>query len=257
MVDIDSTLTAAIIVIGDEILSGRTHDTNVNYIAKRLVSCGIDLKEVRIIPDDESEIIDAVNTLRHKYTYVFTTGGIGYTHDDITASSIAKAFGRKSVVHLESEKMIQDFYGDRINDARLSMAMMPENVELILNPISGAPSFYIENVFVMAGMPSVMYGMFEFVVTRLKKGVVVLSNTLKSSVVEGMMAPELFNIQNKYKTVSIGSYPFYNPPNVGTSIVLKSRDNKALSNATKDVYFMLKKHNVEIDTDFDFPVELF
>ncbi|CAO5680821.1 MAG: Putative competence-damage inducible protein [Holosporales bacterium] len=249
-----SSLTAAILVIGDEILSGRTQDTNVRTIAKRLLNLGIDLKEVRIIPDDENEIIDAVNILREKYTYLFTTGGIGATHDDITMPSIAKAFGRKVVINEEASAAIVHHYGDHINDIRMRMAYMPENVKLIQNPVSGVPTFYIENVFVLAGMPSVMVGMFDFVENILEKGQKILTNTITSSVVEGVMAKDLEAIQKNFETVSIGSYPFYDYPNIGASIVLRSRDADHLKKATEVVFSMLISHGgtpqTELEVDF-------
>jgi molybdenum cofactor synthesis domain-containing protein len=248
-------LTAAIIIIGDEILSGRTQDTNVQFIAKRFENLGIELKEVRIIPDDEETIISAVNLARAKYTYVITTGGIGATHDDITVAAIAKAFDRPLVVNEEAHKAILEFYGDRINDIRLRMAKMPEGVNLIQNPVSGVPTFYIENVFVLAGMPSVMRGMFDFVENILETGPKVLTNTLTSSVVEGIMAKDLESIQQNFKDVSIGSYPFYDYPNIGASIVLRSKDEGLLKKASKVVYDMLLSHNgkpeLQLDVTFD------
>lgn len=230
--------TAAILIIGDEILSGRTQDTNVRTIAHFLNDLGIDLKEVRIVPDQKEEIIEAVNVLRHKYSYLFTTGGIGSTHDDITIPCIAEAFDTPLVMNEEATKIIQEHYGDHLNDIRLSMAYMPANALLIHNPVSKVPSFYIENVFVLAGMPSVMKGMLEFVKSCLESGPKVFVNTLTSSVVEGVLAKELESIQQQYSDVTIGSYPFYNYPDIGTSIVLRSRNVDALVDASKKVYQM-------------------
>ncbi len=242
---IESSLTAAILIIGDEILSGRTQDTNVKTIANKLNALGIDLKEVRIVPDEENEIIEAVNILRKKYIYLFTTGGIGATHDDITVASIAKAFGRKLVVNEEASNAIIHHYGKHINDIRLQMAYMPENVTLIQNPVSGVPTFYIDNVFVLAGMPSVMVGMFDMVQNILQKGQKILTKTVTSSIVEGIMANDLATIQNNFNTVSIGSYPFYNYPKIGASIVLRSRDQNKLTEATKAVTHMIKRYGIE------------
>lgn len=232
-------LTAAILIIGDEILSGRTQDTNVRFIAKRLVDLGIDLKEVRVIPDDEKEIIEAVNCLRQKYSYLFTTGGIGGTHDDITVESIAKAFNRPLIEHKEVTKAIIEHYKDQITDTRMSLALMPENVKLIQNPVSGVPTFFIENVFVLAGMPSVMVGMFDFVENHLQKGQKTFSNTITSSIVEGVMGGKLEDIQLLFTNVSIGSYPFYDYPKIGSSIVVKSKNIEDLKKASKMVYDML------------------
>lgn len=234
----DNMLTLGILIIGDEILSGRTQDTNIKTIADFVAPLGIDIKEVRIVPDKEDMIIEAVNILRARYTYVITTGGIGSTHDDITFASIAKAFDVPLEKNEAAVKIIQDHYQDKLNDIRLRMAWLPQGGQLIQNPVSKVPSCFIDNVFILAGMPSVMKGMLECVGTHLEKGVKVCMNTLTSAVVEGILTDALSDIQDKYPTVSIGSYPFYNYPNIGTSIVLRSRDLDDLKAASKDVFDM-------------------
>lgn len=238
-------ITAAILIIGDEILSGRTQDINVSYIAQRLGELGIDLIEVRIVPDKEDHIGEAVNTLRERYAYVFTTGGIGATHDDITAASIAKAFNRNFVENEEALRILQDHYKERFNSIRRRMALMPEGITLIQNPVSGAPSFRIENVFVLAGMPTVMKGMFESLTPQLKCGALVFMSSVKSDVLEGNIADALAAIQNRYPMLAIGSYPFYQLPHVGTTLVLRGRDKELLTQATNEVIEMVKSFGAE------------
>ena len=239
--------TAAIIVIGNEILSGRTQDTNVSYIGKKLAAAGIDLLEVRVIPDDEERIIKTLNDMCPNYTYVFTTGGIGATHDDITAACIAKAFGRKFVENQEALKIITEHYKDKyyqdqelFNGNRSRMAMMPEGVTLIENPVSKAPAFQIENVYVLAGMPSVMQGMLECVLPTLEKGDPFFYNTVTSNLLEGTIAEKLTEIQNAYPGISIGSYPFYQVPNIGTSLVIRGQDKEMIQQATDTIVEMVK-----------------
>jgi molybdenum cofactor synthesis domain-containing protein len=229
----ESNPTAAILIIGNEILSGRTKDTNINFIANELIELGIDLKEVRVVEDDEHAIVEGVNTLREKFTYVFTTGGIGFTHDDITSACIAKAFGRDTYIDPEIETRIANHYKETLNDSRLSMARVPVGISgLVENPVSHVPSFYIENVFVLAGMPSVMRGMFQSLKPLLKTGKRVKSVGIRSSVLEGMIAVDLQKLQDDFPSVSIGSYPFYeydDPKNRGTVLVARSRDYDALT----------------------------
>ncbi len=223
------TPTAAILVIGNEILSGRTHDTNVKYIAERLKNAGIQLLEVRIIPDHEDMIVDTVNTLRQRYVYVFTTGGIGATHDDITAASIAKAFDRPLIEHEGALAALIAHYQERLNDNRRRMAMMPANCGYIANPVSGAWGFYVENVYCLAGMPSVMQAMFNEVLPTLKGGVPFISQTITCDLLEGDIAHALAAIQTNHPCVDIGSYPFYrNPLDIGVSFVVQGQDNVAL-----------------------------
>lgn len=204
-------VTAAILAIGDELLSGRTRDANIHYLAGWLTERAIALKEVRIVADDEAQIIDALNALRAKYDYVFTSGGIGPTHDDITYEAVAKAFGRKAVEHEGAAKMIAEWYkskGEEMTPARRRMALMPEGVELIANPVSGAPGVKIDNVFVMAGVPRIFQAMLNAVDTALTRGVQVHSRSVTAlSLPESKLAEQLLAIQNALKGVSLGSYP--------------------------------------------------
>lgn len=236
--------TAAIIIIGNEILSGRTQDTNIAYIGKKLAGVGVDLLEVRVIPDEEDRIINTVNEIRQHYTYVFTTGGIGSTHDDITAASIAKAFQRPLVENKEVSKILEEHYKEHLNGSRRRMAMMPENITLIENPVSKAPSFQIENVFVLAGMPSVMQGMLECVLPRLTTGKPFYYNTVTSNIREGTIAEKLTEVQNQHPNVSIGSYPFYKISDIGTSLVIRGQNKELITKATDAVIAMVESFGI-------------
>jgi len=217
--------TAAVLVIGDEILSGRTQDTNTNTIAKFLAALGIDLKEARVVPDAEAEIVAALNALRARYTYVFTTGGIGPTHDDITADAVAKAFGVGIDYHPEALKLMAPRYKPgEFNEMRKRMARTPDGASLILNSVSAAPGFQIGNVFVMAGVPMIMRAMLEDVAPRLAKGAVVVSATVAAALPEGRIAAPLKAIQDAHKTVAIGSYPYYGEGGFGVHLVVRGRD---------------------------------
>lgn len=229
--------TASILVIGDEILSGRTQDLNVKFLGERLASLGVRLKEVRIIPDVPAVIADTLNECRAKYSYVFTTGGIGPTHDDITTACVAQAFGVNVVRNAEAERRLREYYGDKVNDMRLRMADVPDHkdVELIDNHISVAPGYRIENVFIFAGVPSVAKAMFEAIVPRIKGGDPVYSQAVDAHVREGEIAQRLAEIQSAYPTVTIGSYPFMRFDKLGTSIVARSTDKSAISKAISDV----------------------
>lgn len=222
--------TACVLIIGDEILSGRTQDTNLKFLAERLGGIGIRLREGRVIPDVEATIVDAVNMARKAYTYVFTTGGIGPTHDDITTSCVAKAFGRNVIRHPDVEQKLRAYYGDRTNDARLRMAEVPDgpDVELIENLISVAPGYRIENVFVLAGVPSVARAMFDAIAPKLKGGPPVYSQSVDGHVREGDIAARLAEIQAEHPDVAIGSYPFMRLDKLGTSIVARSTDKEAI-----------------------------
>ena len=212
-------ITAAYIMIGDEILSGRTKDENLNFLAENLTKIGINLKEVRIVPDDEQQIIEAIQNLKNKYNYIFTTGGIGPTHDDITADSIAKALNKKLVINQKAKEILINHYGkDNINEALLKMAMMPQKVKLLENPIGAAPSFMVENIIVMAGIPKMMKLMFNSSLEFLDFGDKILSKELKLNVTESIIAKDLSDLQNKFPDVTIGSYPFIG----GTPIVFRS-----------------------------------
>ena len=229
-------VTAAVLVIGNEILSGRTQDANLNFIAKGLGEAGVVLREARVIPDVPDMIVAAVNELRAKYDYVFTTGGIGPTHDDITSECVARAFGLKLVVHPDAHRQFLSYYGPgELNEARLRMAMTPEGACLIPNPISRAPGFRIGNVFVMAGIPSVMQAMFDGVKPGLKGGPPVLSRTIECAVPEGLLAKGLGEIQGRWPDIDIGSYPFTRRGSFGVALVLRGREATLLDRARDEV----------------------
>ncbi len=235
-----TTPTAAILVIGNEILSGRTHDINVKYIAECLKKVGIQLLEVRIIPDVEAMIIETVNALRKRYVYVFTTGGIGATHDDITAASVAKAFNRALIEHEGALAALVVHYQERLNDNRRRMALMPADCGYIANPVSGAWGFFVENVYCLAGMPSVMQAMFNEILPTLKGGAPFISQTITCDLVEGDIAHALAAIQENHPSVQIGSYPFYRkPPDIGVSFVVQGQDKAAVLAATDAVNQMV------------------
>ena len=237
-------ITAAILVIGDEILSGRTKDKNIGYIADYLTAIGVDLKEVRVVSDDETAVVSALNALRSTYTYVFTTGGIGPTHDDITADCIAKAFGvtidydPRAVAILE-ERMAK--IGSVMNEARMRMTRIPKGADLVLNKVSGAPGFWIGNVIVMAGVPSIMQAMLDEVGPKLKTGTKLISETIRADAKEGDVGTELGAVAKLHPDTIIGSYPFFDEklgPN--TNIVVRSRDADKLAAAKGAVEAMLK-----------------
>jgi molybdenum cofactor synthesis domain-containing protein len=233
-------ITAAILVIGDEILSGRTKDKNIGYIAEYLTNIGIDLKEVRVVSDDEPEIIAALNALRARYTYVFTTGGIGPTHDDITADSIARAFGVAIDHHPEVVERFRARFGADLNEARLRMARIPEGATLICNDKILAPGFMIGNVVVMAGVPSIMQGMLDIVAPQLRTGIRMLSESVRADAREGDVGTPLREIAAAHPDTIIGSYPFMDEntkPN--TNLVVRSRDPQKLAAAMDAVKTML------------------
>ncbi len=234
---------AALIIIGNEILSGRTQDTNTAWIAEILTSMGIVLHQVRVIPDVEQEIVDAIHDLKGVVDYVFTTGGIGPTHDDITSEAMAKAFDTPLILHPEAYETLIQHYGseDQVTPPRKKMAMVPEGATLILNPVSGAPGFQMENVFVLAGVPRIMQAMFDDVKTRLKRGKPVLSNTISCGLAESMVAEALGDVQTDYPSVSIGSYPHYRGGILSLSLVLRSIDDAALSDATDQVIALVRR----------------
>lgn len=234
--------TAGLLLIGDEILSGRTKDKNLGYIADFLTDHGIDLKEVRVVSDEEIEIVEAVNAMRERYTYTFTTGGIGPTHDDITADAIAKAFGLPCEHDPAAVKLLEDYYcevGREATPARMRMARMPVGAEHIANPISVAPGFHIGNVFVMAGVPKIMQAMLTNAAPKLRGGVQMSSRTLVANVPEGDLGGPLTDIQAQFGDVSIGSYPFEKGTGYGSNIVLRSRDIGQLDEAEQAVQLML------------------
>jgi molybdenum cofactor synthesis domain-containing protein len=240
-------ITAAVLVIGDEILSGRTQDTNTNYIAKFLGSLGIDLKEARVVPDVEDEIVAALNALRARYTYVFTTGGIGPTHDDITADAVAKAFGVGIDYHPEALAMLAARYANPadFNDMRKRMARIPLTAELVKNTASTAPGFRMENVFVMAGVPMIMRAMLEDIEPRLQRGALVHAQTVQARIGEGRIAAGLQTIQKNFPDLAIGSYPYYREDGFGVQLVARGRDATQVEAAAKAIESLIRAQGAE------------
>ena len=233
---------ASLVIIGDEILSGRTEDKNLAYLAKWLGKIGISLSEARVVLDDEEAIISSVNSLRKKYDYVFTTGGIGPTHDDITTDCVAKAFGVEAKVDESAlEKMKAFLDGKELTDPLLKMLHVPDGGELIYSPATKAPGYKIENVFVMAGIPKIMQGMLEGMYDYLEAGDIVKSKSHDIMVGESFFAEELTEIQNQFSNVSVGSYPFSRDGVYGATIVLRSSDDKALGSCEKLVLKLISK----------------
>jgi molybdenum cofactor synthesis domain-containing protein len=230
--------TAAVLLIGNEVLSGRTKDKNLGFIADYLAALGIDLLEARVVADDEDDIGAAVNALRARYTYVFTTGGIGPTHDDITADSIAKAFGVSISHHPDAMAILTKYYaetGREMNEARMRMARIPEGATLVENPVSFAPGFRMDNVFVMAGVPKIMQAMMDNIAPQLSKGVLVETRTVLFQGGEGDIAKPLKDIQGRFSDVTIGSYPFESPTGYCTNLVMRSRNSSSLEHAAAEV----------------------
>jgi molybdenum cofactor synthesis domain-containing protein len=234
-------IAAGLLVIGDEILSGRTKDKNIGYIAEYLTNIGIDLKEVRVVADDEHAIVEALNALRNRYDYVFTTGGIGPTHDDITAECVAKAFGVPIDYDPRAVAILKErFQGSELNEARMRMTRIPAGADLIRNKVSAAPGFRIGNVFVMAGVPAIMQAMLDAIAPTLETGARMLSETIRADTREGDIGTQLGEIAKAHPQVSIGSYPFFDEargPN--TNIVVRSRDADRLAAAKHAVEQML------------------
>tara|TARA_Y100001935_G_scaffold253817_1_gene261102 strand:- start:965 stop:1717 length:753 start_codon:yes stop_codon:yes gene_type:complete len=240
-------ITAGIIIIGNEVLSGRTKDINTSTLAKWLNSLGIQVKEVRVIPDIETSIIETVNNLKKKFNYIFTTGGIGPTHDDITAESISKAFNLEYGFHKQAYSILEKYYKPgEFNDGRQKMAKMPTTANLILNPTSGAPGFYVENVFCLPGVPSILQSMIGGLNNKLIGGDPILSSTISLRTVESEIAKSITEIQNKYNDVEIGSYPFFKGGKLGVSIVTRSADKKKLDECYKEIIDLVKFKNIEI-----------
>lgn len=233
-------VTAAILVIGDEILSGRTKDKNIGYIAEYLTNIGIDLREVRVVPDVSEEIVAALNALRGRHTYVFTTGGIGPTHDDITADAVAAAFGVTIDHDPRAVAMLSErFSPAELNEARMRMARIPAGAELVANAISKAPGFNIGNVYVMAGVPAIMQAMLDVIGPTLRTGAKMLSDTVQTGLREGDIGGPLAEIANAHPAVSIGSYPFWSETGPDTNIVVRSRDAEKLLAAMAAVKAMV------------------
>ncbi len=241
----DRIYRAALVIIGNEILSGRTQDANLAYLAKWLNQQGIRLAEVRVVADETSEIVEAVNACRARYDYVFTTGGIGPTHDDITVDAIAAAFDVPVVLHPKAEAILRDYYQDRITDARLRMARVPQGASLIENEVSKAPGIKIENVHILAGIPSVMRGMLAALDGKLAGGKPVISRTISAYVAESIVAQLLIDVEAKYDGILIGSYPVWRGSRVGANFVVSSTDAAAVDTAIAEIDTGLRALDIE------------
>jgi len=239
-------VTAAILVIGNEILSGRTKDANLHYLATGLTEIGIRLMEARVVPDIEARIVDAVNALRITYDYVFTTGGIGPTHDDITSDSVAKAFGVKLIKHPKAVELLTQHYGEaNLTAARLRMAHVPEGASLIENPVSTAPGFKVGNVYVLAGVPAICQAMFDGLKGGLARGDPMHSKTVSAHVGEGVIAHDLGLLQKRYPILDIGSYPFFRQGKFGASFVIRGTDEEVIGNAAAELRTIIRNLNAE------------
>ena len=240
-------ITSGIIIIGNEVLSGRTKDINTSTIAKWLNSLGIEVKEVRVIPDVEETIIETVNSLRKKFNYIFTTGGIGPTHDDITAESVSKAFNVEYGFHKEAYSILEKYYKPgEFNEGRQKMANMPVRAKLILNPTSGAPGFFIDNVFCLPGVPSILQSMIGGLNNILIGGDPILNITISLRTVESAIAKSITEIQKKNKEVEIGSYPFFRAGKLGVSLVLRSSNKKKLDECNLEILEFVNSKSIEI-----------
>ena len=240
-------LNAAIIIIGNEILSGRTQDVNVVNISTWLNNLGIKLEEVRVIPDIESTIVNTVNKVRKKFNYIFTTGGIGPTHDDITSKSISKAFKVKYCYHPEAYKILKNYYEKgKFNVGRRKMAKTPKNASLIYNPSSAAPGFYVKNVYCLPGVPSILKSMLGGLNNKIIGGNKILSKTLSLRTVESEISIPLEKVQNKYKNLEIGSYPFFQQGKIGVSLVMRSDNLKLIEKCLSDIMKFIKKKKIKI-----------
>ena len=240
-------LNAAIIIIGNEILSGRTQDVNVINISTWLNNLGVKLEEVRVIPDVENTIVDTVNKIRKKFNYIFTTGGIGPTHDDITSKSIAKAFKVRYCYHPEAYRILQNYYEKgKFNIGRRKMAKTPKNASLIYNPSSAAPGFYIQNVYCLPGVPSILKSMLGGLNNKIIGGNKILSKTLSLRTVESEISIPLEKVQNKYKNLEIGSYPFFQQGKIGVSLVMRSDNLKLIEKCLCDIMKFIKKKKIKV-----------
>ena len=240
-------IIAGIIIIGNEVLSGRTKDINTSTLATWLNSLGVKVKEVKIIPDDEQTIINTVNQYRKSYDYVFTTGGIGPTHDDITAESISKAFNIEYGFHKEAYSILESYYKPgEFNDGRQKMAKMPVTANLIYNPSSGSPGFYVENVFCLPGVPSIMQSMLGSLTNKIAGGEPILSETINLRTVESEIAKSLTDVQNKNTDVEIGSYPFFRLGKIGVAVVTRSSSLSKLKSVDKKLMQMIRKKKIQI-----------
>ena len=243
----NTKVNAAILIIGNEILSGRTQDTNTSTLATWLNSIGVKVNEVRIIPDQEDIIVETLNLLRKSNNYVFTTGGIGPTHDDITAQSVAKAFGLKYELHKEGYKILEAYYQPgEFNEGRQKMIWMPANADLILNPTSGAPGFSVENVFCLPGVPSIMKSMLGGLKNKIVGGNPILSYTISLKTVESEIANSLTKVQEQNQDVEIGSYPFFHAGKLGVSIVLRSENQSKIDQCNSQILKFVNDKKIEV-----------
>ena len=238
---------AAIIIIGNEILSGRTIDSNTSSIAIWLNSIGVKISETRTIPDIEETIVETVNVMRLKFDYIFTTGGIGPTHDDITAESISKAFNIEYMIHKQAFKILEDYYKPgEFNEGRQKMVWMPRDANLILNPTSGAPGFNVENVFCLPGVPSILKSMLGGLKNKIVGGEPILSHTISLKTVESEIASSLTNVQDNNKDVEIGSYPFFQAGKLGVSIVIRSEDQFKIDRCGSQILEFVNEKKIEV-----------
>ena len=243
----NTKVNAAILIIGNEILSGRTQDTNTTTLAKWLNSIGVVVNEVRVIPDIEKTIVETLNILRKSNNYVFTTGGIGPTHDDITAESVSKAFGVKYEIHKEAFEILKSYYKQgEFNEGRQKMVWMPKNAKLILNPTSGAPGFSIENVFCLPGVPSILKSMLGGLKNKIIGGEPILSHTINLKTVESEIANSLTKVQDQNIDVEIGSYPFFHAGKLGVSIVIRSENQTKIDDCNSQILKFVKEKKIEI-----------
>ena len=243
----NTKVNAAILIIGNEILSGRTQDTNTSTLATWLNSIGVKVGEVRVISDVEKTIADTLNTLKTTYDYVFTTGGIGPTHDDITAESVSKLFGLKYEIHKEAYKILEAYYKPgEFNEGRQKMVWMPENANLILNPTSGAPGFYVENVFCLPGVPSILKSMLGGLTNSIVGGEPILSLTISLRTVESEIANSLTKVQRDNQDVEIGSYPFFQAGKLGVSIVIRSEDQSKIDFCNSQILKFVNEKKIEV-----------
>jgi len=243
----NTKVNAAILIIGNEILSGRTQDTNTGTIALWLNSIGVKVNEVRVIPDIEETIINTVNFLRKTNDYLFTTGGIGPTHDDITAVSISKAFKLEYEIHKDAFKILEAYYKvGEFNEGRQKMVWMPRNASLILNPTSGAPGFNVENVFCLPGVPSILKSMLGGLQNRIVGGKPILSHTISLRTVESEIAKSLTDVQDINKDIEIGSYPFFHAGKLGVSIVIRSEDKSKIDRCALQILNFVNEKKIEV-----------
>jgi molybdenum cofactor synthesis domain-containing protein len=240
-VPIAKPVTACVLIIGNEILSGRTQDANLGFLAQGLNEVGVRLREARVIPDDAATIVDTVNEVRAAFDYVFTTGGIGPTHDDITSACVAQAFGVKLILHPEAKRILEAHYPPgAVNEARLRMAQVPQGASLLLNPISRAPGFRIGNVFVLPGVPQIMQAIFNELKHHLKGGARVLSRSVSCTLGEGTIAQDLAALQERYSDLEIGSYPYFRRSDFGVTLVVRGTEGARIAACVEELKGLIR-----------------